>query len=358
MTLMRDHKGERPVLITGGAGFVGCNLASALASRGERVLVLDSMARFGAHENAHWLKGQHRDRVEIQTGDVRDPDIVRSTVSRAQAVIHLAAQVAVTTSIDNPADDFEVNARGTLNVLEAVRQCNPDAPILFASTNKVYGSLFADVDMQRSGSRCEPPHRVAQTGIHEDAPLDFHSPYGCSKGAADQYVRDYARVFGLRTAVMRMSCIYGPRQFGNEDQGWIAHFILRAIQGSQITIYGDGLQVRDALHIDDAAAAWLSVLDQRAQVKGRVFNLGGGPENTISLHELLDAIEELRGERPAVCHAASRPGDQPWYVSDTRALRAATGWEPSIPLSQGLRSLSHWLEARFGSEHYRAIGAR
>jgi CDP-paratose 2-epimerase len=347
---------ERPVLVTGGAGFVGCNIAAALARRGQNVTVFDSFARHGAHENAHWLKSQCGDRIEIQTADIRDSEAVDAAVARASAVIHLAAQVAVTTSLDNPRDDFEINARGTLNVLEAVRQLSPAAPILFASTNKVYGSLFADAAVRRSGSRCEPTNPTAQTGIGEEAPLDFHSPYGCSKGAADQYVRDYARVFGLRSAVMRMSCIYGPRQFGTEDQGWIAHFMLQALAGNPITIYGNGLQVRDALHIEDAVSAWLAVLDRIDALKGGVFNLGGGPGNALSLRELLDIIGALLGSRPPTIHAEMRPGDQPWYVSDTRALCNATGWQPQIALNEGLRTLWQWLETR-SSQPLRAVGA-
>jgi CDP-paratose 2-epimerase len=359
MTLVRDRFGsERPVLITGGAGFIGCNMVAAFASRGRDVLVFDNLARPGAHENAHWLKGRFGERVDIQSGDVRDGESLRTAVARASAVIHLAAQVAVTTSLDRPIDDFEINARGTLNVLEAIRELNPAAPLLFASTNKVYGSLFADAEVRREGSRCAPADDVAQSGIGEEAPLDFHSPYGCSKGAADQYVRDYGRVFGLRTAVLRMSCIYGPRQFGTEDQGWIAHFMLQALAGNPITIYGDGLQVRDALHIDDAVAAWVAVLDRIDPLKGRVFNLGGGPANTVSLRELLDCIEQLRGERPEITYAAMRPGDQPWYVSDTRALHEATAWQPRIALPEGLRTLWQWLETRVARPTLQAVGAR
>ena len=359
MTLRHESfGGERPVLITGGAGFIGCNMAAAFAARGRNVLVFDNLARPGAHENAHWLKGRFGDRVNIHTGDIRDAESVRDAVAHASAVIHLAAQVAVTMSLDRPLDDFEINGRGTLNVLEAIRELNPAAPLLFASTNKVYGSLFGDAGVRRGGSRCEPADDVAQTGIGEEAPLDFHSPYGCSKGAADQYVRDYARVFGLRSAVMRMSCIYGPRQFGTEDQGWIAHFMLQALAGNPITIYGDGLQVRDALHIEDAVAAWLAVLDEIDALKGSVFNLGGGPANTLSLRELLDFIEELRGEAAEVAFSATRPGDQPWYVSDTRALSAATGWQPTIALPAGLRTLWQWLERRVAPARLQAVGAR
>jgi CDP-paratose 2-epimerase len=357
MTRMQDRSfAERPVLITGGAGFIGCNIASALAQRGRAVLVFDSFARPGVHENAHWLKSRWGDRIDIQTGDVRDQEAVSAAVARASAVIQLAAQVAVTTSLERPVDDFEINARGTLNVLEAVRRLNPAAPVLFASTNKVYGSLFADSDVRRSGSRRVPANEAAQTGIAEEAPLDFHSPYGCSKGAADQYVRDYGRVFGLRTAVLRMSCIYGPRQFGTEDQGWIAHFMLQALAGNPITIYGDGLQVRDALHVDDAVAAWLAVLDQIDAVRGPVFNLGGGPQNTLSLNELLGFLAEMQGEPPAVVYADMRPGDQPWYVSDTRALRQATGWQSKIALAEGLHTLWQWLDMRF-RQSLQAVGA-
>jgi CDP-paratose 2-epimerase len=351
----RDRR-EHPVLITGGAGFIGCNLAAALAARGTDVLVLDSLSRHGARENAHWLKRRYGDRVMIETADIRDTDAVQRAVGCAAHVLHLAAQVAVTTSLDQPTADFEVNARGTLNVLEAVRQRNPDAAVVFASTNKVYGGLFETTAMRRATTRYEPPSDLARSGVSEERPLDFHSPYGCSKGAADQYVRDYARVFGLRTAVLRMSCIYGPRQFGTEDQGWIAHFILQAIRHNAITVYGDGLQVRDALHVDDAVAAWLRVLDEIDDVKGSVFNLGGGPRNTISLCELLELIAQELGERPAVSYSATRPGDQPWYVSDTRALRAATGWQPAIALRDGLASLSDWLQSRFGAPALQALG--
>jgi CDP-paratose 2-epimerase len=356
MTGRGDTLGERPVLITGGAGFIGCNLAASLAQRGRSVLIFDNLGRRGVRENAHWLKSQFGDRIAIETGDIRDSAAVGAAVARACDVLHLAAQVAVTTSLDRPSDDFEINARGTLNILEAVRRGNPGAAVLFASTNKVYGGLFDATDMQSTASRCEPASDLAHSGIGEDTPLDFHSPYGCSKGAADQYVRDYARVFGLRTAVLRMSCIYGPRQFGTEDQGWIAHFILRAIGGDPITIYGDGLQVRDALHVDDAVAAWLQVLDGIEPLKGRVFNLGGGPANTLSLRELLAFLEQC-GERPIVSYAATRPGDQPWYVSDTRALRAATGWTPRIALPEGLHSLMAWLQSRFGPPALQAVGA-
>src|SRR5436190_5799240 len=336
------HPRSRPILITGGSGFIGCNLADALAARGDRILLFDNFSRPGADEHARWLKDRHGDRIEIEDADIRHAERVQAAVRRASAVLHLAAQVAVTTSLADPIEDFEINARGTLNVLEAVRAQNREAPVLFASTNEVYGRLLPDGSVVRSSNRYVPIDGRLSQGVREDAPLDFHSPYGCSKGAADQYVRDYARVFGLRTAVLRMSCIYGPRQFGTEDQGWIAHFMLQALAGNPITIYGDGLQVRDALHIDDAVAAWLAVLDRINAQKGRVFNLGGGPENTLSLNELLDFITQQQGERPALLNGEARPGDQPWYVSETRALHDATGWRPKVASSEGLHTLWRW----------------
>jgi CDP-paratose 2-epimerase len=336
------------VLVTGGCGFIGCNLIDALLSRGNRVLALDSFARPGATENADWLKRRHGDALEIQSVDVRDAEAVTFAVKDATAVLHLAAQVAVTTSLDNPREDFGINAVGTLNVLEAVRCHNPAAPVLFASTNKVYGALGGIGEVVRRDRRYIPCNPGFAPGVSEQTPLDFYSPYGCSKGTADQYVHDYARVFGLRTAVLRMSCIYGPRQFGTEDQGWIAHFLRQAMQGKTVTLYGDGYQVRDALFIDDAVEAWLAVLDSIEHLSGRVFNLGGGPDNTTSLLEMMDRIAELRGSRPRVRHEPWRPGDQPWYVSDVRSLTEAVGWRPRMSLDDGLRRLDHWLESRFG----------
>jgi len=338
-----------PVLITGGSGFIGCNIADTLAERGQQVRIADNLSRIGAEEHAHWLKRRHGKRIEIDTVDVRDAEAIKRTVRDVSAVLHLAGQVAVTTSLDRPTEDFEINARGTLNVLEAVRTSNPEAPVLFASTNKVYGRLLDQESVRRQEARYVPTREEMSWGIAEDTPLDFHSPYGCSKGAADQYVADYARVFGLRTAVLRMSCIYGPRQFGTEDQGWIAHFLLRVLHSKPIVIYGDGLQVRDALHVSDAVAAWITVLDHIDDVSGRVFNLGGGTQNTVSLLELIELISELRGVRPEITFAPWRPGDQPWYVSRIRALSDALGWRPRVNLREGLRTLDAWLEHRFGA---------
>lgn len=335
------------ILVTGGCGFIGCNLADALAASGRDVLVLDNFSRVGSRENAEWLKRRHGDRVAILQADLVNASAVGNAVARARAVLHLAAQVAVTTSLADPLADFEVNARGTLNLLEAVRRRAPDAPVIFASTNKVYGRLLALDQVRCDGDRYAPAPDIFARGVPENAPLDFYSPYGCSKGAADQYVRDYARVLGLRTVVLRMSCVYGPRQFGTEDQGWVAHFLIKATRGEPITIYGDGCQVRDILYIDDAIAAWLAALARIDEVSGRVFNLGGGPDNALSLNGLLDIIARLRGRRACVSFAAWRPGDQPWYVSDISALAAALDWRPRVRLDEGLSALHRWLALRF-----------
>jgi CDP-paratose 2-epimerase len=335
------------VLVTGGCGFLGCNLADALAQRGEDVLILDNLSRAGTEENAEWLKARHRKRIALEAADIRDFEAVKQCMHAARAVLHLAAQVAVTTSLDRPGEDLEINTRGTLNVLESVRLVNPRAPVIFASTNKVYGKLLGDDEVVLSGQRYAPLAPHLRSGVSERTPIDLYSPYGCSKGAADQYVRDYARVFGLRTVVLRMSCIYGPRQFGNEDQGWIAHFLLRAIRNSPINVYGTGYQVRDALYVDDAVAAWLGALERIDAISGRIFNLGGGATNAISLRELIGLIAQLRGAELRLRFERWRPGDQPWYVSDISAISRALGWSPRTPLREGLRALERWLDGRF-----------
>jgi CDP-paratose 2-epimerase len=342
------NRGNKPILVTGGCGFIGCNLADRLAGRGDEVIVLDNCVRAGARENAQWLKSRHRERVNIAIGDVRDSISVIDAVREARAVLHLAAQVAVTSSLEHPLDDFETNARGTFNVLEAVRLHNPSAPVVFASTNKVYGRLVDDAQIRRSDRRYVLADSELARGVSETARLDFFSPYGCSKGTADQYVRDYARVFGLRTVVMRMSCIYGPRQFGTEDQGWIAHFLLSALRGDPLTIYGDGRQVRDALYVADATGAWIAVLDQIDRTRGQIFNLGGGLANSVSLIELIELIARLTGHEINYSFGDWRPGDQPWYVSDIGALSSVVGWKPAISLVDGLSSMQDWLESRFG----------
>ena len=277
----------------------GANLAHRLLEGGERVLVLDSLARAGVEENLRWLRETHGERLEVMIADVRDAAAVRDAVDRSRRIFHFAAQVAVTTSLIDPREDFAVNAQGTLNVLEAARAQRTPPSVVFTSTNKVYGSLD-DVELACDGRRYDPVDpTICARGIGESRSLDFHSPYGCSKGTADQYVVDYARSFGLPTVVFRMSCIYGPHQFGTEDQGWVAHFLIRALEGKPITLYGDGKQVRDILFVEDLVDAFLLASRNAGRLAGRAFNIGGGARNAISLLELLGLIEAMHGERPA-----------------------------------------------------------
>jgi CDP-paratose 2-epimerase len=341
------------VLVTGGAGFIGTNLVRALAESGRDVLVLDNFARPGVEKNALWLTSHWADRVRVVRGDVRDAAGVASWVRGAASVFHLAAQVAVTTSLTDPILDFEVNARGTLNVLEALRSHPCPPPLVFTSTNKVYGAL-PDVRLIKRVNRYEPASSNGiQAGISEDRPLDFHSPYGCSKGAADQYVLDYARSFDLPCVVFRMSCIYGPHQWGNEDQGWLAHFVLSALRQLPLTLYGDGLQVRDALFVDDLVDALITASERAADLGGRAFNIGGGPSNTTSLIEALNSISALVGRLPPLDREQERVGDQKYYVSNTGSFQRATGWMPKVGLAEGLERLTAWLRENHarGSEH-------
>jgi CDP-paratose 2-epimerase len=338
---------EGHVLVTGGAGFLGTNICDALASRGRRVLVYDNLSRPRVGENAAWLRSKHPRNVKFVAGDVRDETDVREAVKGAAGVIHLAAQVAVTTSVIRPIEDFEINARGTLNLLEAVAHHAPDAPVLFASTNKVYGKLIGDDGFRRAGERYVPLDSRQASGFSESTPLSFYSPYGCSKGVADQYAIDYARVFGLKTCVFRMSCLYGPHQYGNEDQGWVAHFLISALLNRPISIYGDGYQVRDVLYVDDAVAAYLLALDNIDRVAGSAFNLGGGPGNALSLRELLRQLKDISGRNPLVSYHPWRPGDQRWYVSDTTAISQALGWNPKVNADAGLHRLADWVREAF-----------
>lgn len=333
---------SRPVLITGGAGFIGCNLADRLASEGERVIVYDSLARPGVEHNLDWLLDRHPGQVEAVRGDVRDRDALAGIVREAGAVFHFAAQVAVTTSLVDPREDFDVNLLGTVNLLEAVRRRSEPIPVIFASTNKVYGHL-SDLDYEVAGDRYMPRGSLALRGIDERRPLDFHTPYGCSKGGADQYVLDHARSFGVPTAVFRMSCIYGRRQMGTEDQGWVAHFLIRALAGEPITIYGDGRQVRDILDVADAVEAYVRLWRRIDQFAGRAFNLGGGPANAVSLLGLIDHIGVLTGRRVLLAFDDWREGDQRWFVADTHAARKALDLPAPLPWRQGVAGLARWL---------------
>jgi CDP-paratose 2-epimerase len=336
------------VLITGGAGFVGTNLADRLLGAGRRVTILDNLSRAGVEANVRWLSQKHGSLLRVEVGDVRRPEAVAAAMRGATQVFHSAAQVAVTTSIDDPLADFETNARGTVNVLEAARAQPAIPSVVFTSTNKVYGA-FEDVSLSEGPTRYEPrDRRLRASGVGESRPLAFHSPHGCSKGAADQYVLDYARTFAVPAVVFRMSCIYGPHQFGTEDQGWVAHFLIRAIEGRPLTIYGDGKQVRDVLFVDDLVEALLLAQADAETLAGRPFNVGGGPGNTISLLELLDLVRGLHGTLPPVAFGGWRTGDQRHYVSDVRQLQAATGWRPRTAVPEGTAALYEWLLASRG----------
>jgi CDP-paratose 2-epimerase len=334
-----------PTLITGGAGFIGTNTADRLLRQGRRVRIVDDLSRPGVERNLAWLEGEHGSALEVEIGDVVDAQLMRRAVAGVEAVFHFAAQVAVTTSLADPVRDAEVNVRGTMQLLEAVRARPRPPAVLFTSTNKVYGSL-GDVELREGRERYMPTeHALAVHGIGEDRPLAFCTPYGCSKGAADQYVLDYAASYGVPSVVFRMSCIYGPHQFGTEDQGWVAHFLISALEDRPITIYGDGKQLRDVLFVDDLVDALLTARGSARELAGRAFNMGGGPANTISLLELMAMIAELTGETPEVAMSPWRQGDQRYYVSDTRAFERATGWRPTVDPERGVAALCSWLGA-------------
>jgi CDP-paratose 2-epimerase len=324
-------------LVTGGVGFIGTNLSHRLLSDGYEVILFDNLSRASVQHNLEWLKAKHGKQLQFVQGDVRDFDAVQAAIRNVDVVFHLAAQVAVTTSVSNPREDFLINAQGTLNVLEAARRQEPMPVVLYTSTNKVYGGLDHLRVVERS-SRYE--FENLPDGVAETCPLDFHSPYGCSKGAADQYVRDYHRIYGLPSIVFRMSCIYGPHQFGNEDQGWVAHFCLTGIRGGHITIYGDGKQVRDLLYVDDLVELMLRAYKNIIRIAGQVFNVGGGPTNTISVWtEFRDVLRPLIDKLPLMNFDEFRPGDQKIYVSDIRKAQTQLGWAPSVKIAEGLGML-------------------
>lgn len=329
-------------LITGGCGFVGSNLAAARLAQGQSVVCFDNLSRPGSERNLDFLRALHSPGFEFVEGDIRDQEAVARVVGRYEpaAIFHLAAQVAVTTSVESPRQDFEINAGGTLNVLEAVRESGRKTPIFYTSTNKVYGGMEQVQIVERDGRY---DYLCLPAGVTEDQPLDFHSPYGCSKGAADQYVRDYSRIYGIPTVVFRMSCQYGPRQFGNEDQGWVAHFVIAAIKGRDIQIYGDGRQVRDVLYVDDLLAAFEAAERNIARAAGRVYNIGGGRRNVISLLDLVGVLERITGRTIKTHFADWRPGDQRVYISDITRARAELNWEPRVTWAEGVRRLYKWV---------------
>lgn len=330
-------------LVTGGAGFIGCNLSQALAAQGHRVRIYDNLSRPGVRANLEWLTSQHGEVITLVEASVADRASIRQAVTGVDGVFHLAAQVAVTTSLEQPLADFETNLQGTVELLEALRALPSPPPLVYTSTNKVYGCLL-DVEMLELERRWSPADVVlARRGIAETRPLEFRSPYGCSKGAADQYVLDYAKSFGLPATVFRMSCIYGPHQMGSEAQGWVAHMLMRAIDHQPITIFGDGKQVRDVLYVDDLVDALQRGWKHIGRLAGKAFNVGGGPDNTLSLLELMDTISAIHGRAPELSFEGWRTADQKYYASDTRALQRESGWSPQVRVQAGVKRLYHWL---------------
>lgn len=329
-------------IITGGAGFIGCHAAARFRRAGHHVALVDNLSRRGARANLDWLGEQGID--DFIEADVRDARAMSDLLARhadADAVLHLASQVAVTTSVLDPRDDFETNALGTFNVLEAVRNIAQGRPaVLYSSTNKVYGNLEHVRIVERDGRYA---YEGRPFGIDEAEPLDFHSPYGCSKGAGDQYVRDYARIYGLRTVVFRQSCIYGTRQMGIEDQGWIAWLCAAATLGRPFTIYGDGKQIRDTLWVDDLIDAYERAFERIEAVRGEVFNVGGGPSNTLSLRELVAALGRKLGRPLDPAYSDWRPGDQRVFVADIRKAGRVLGWKPTVSTSEGIDRLLDWV---------------
>lgn len=331
-------------LVTGGAGFIGSNYVSRLIERGEKVTIYDNLSRAGAPRNLKWLTETYgTPAFKLVEGDVRDGALLAETAKDADVIVHLAAQVAVTTSVTDPRNDFEINALGTFNVVEAARLSGGNPAVIYASTNKVYGGMD-DVEVVEGETRWG--YKDLPFGAPETQPLDFHSPYGCSKGAGDQYVRDYARIYDLRSVVLRQSCIYGPRQFGVEDQGWVAWFIIAAVTGKSMSIYGDGKQVRDLLHVYDLLDAYDAAIQKIDTIKGDIFNIGGGPENVLSVwSEFGPMLEKLLGRTIPVARGDWRPGDQKVFVADIRKAEETLGWTPKYNVEAGIKQLFDWVNA-------------
>ena len=329
------------ILITGGAGFIGVNCAYYYAKKGHKVVIFDNLSRAGSSKNLEWV--QNECEIEFFKGDLRkfvDLVDVFSNKGKFDLILHLAAQVAVTTSVTDPYDDFEINAVGTFNLLETTRRYSPNAVLIYASTNKVYGEM-EDLNIIKNNGRYM--YRDLSEGVNETRNLDFHSPYGCSKGAADQYCRDYFRIYGLKTIVLRQSCIYGYRQFGIEDQGWVAWFCIASALGKPITIYGDGKQIRDVLFIDDLIKAFELAYKSRNKAVGQIYNIGGGPENTLSLLELLRFLEKQKGKKIPIKYDEWRPGDQKVFIGNITKAKRELGWEPTVNPVDGVKKLYSWV---------------
>ncbi len=341
------------IVVIGGAGFIGCNVADHYLKNNHHVTVFDNFSRKGTLQNLHWLQAKHGKSLSVVQGDVRvDFNKLKATVSKADMVFHLAAQVAVTTSVVDPREDFEINALGTFNVLEAIRLSGNKPVVLYSSTNKVYGGMEHVKIVERNG---EYDYESLPLGVGEQEQLDFHSPYGCSKGTADQYMIDYSRIYGLKTVVFRQSCIYGYRQFGVEDQGWVAHFTISAMFNRPLSIYGDGKQVRDVLFIDDLVRAYDMATKRIDVTAGKAYNIGGGPNKKMSLLKLIAYLEKFFGKKLSYSFADWRPGDQRVFVCDIRKAKNEFGWEPEIGVEEGVRLLAEWVKQNkeeFGSIYF------
>jgi CDP-paratose 2-epimerase len=333
---MKKHR----LLVTGGAGFIGVNAARRFLQEKWEVTVWDNLMRRGAEKNLEWLR--QFGPVQFDKIDLRHDKELANRIQgkHFDMVLHCAAQVAVTTSVANPRHDMENNLLATFNLLEVVRQFCPGAFFIFASTNKVYGGMEDTPVVERNG-RYEWAN--LPKGVSENQPLDFHSPYGCSKGAADQYVHDYSRIYGLSTTCFRQSCIYGYRQFGMEDQGWVAWFLIAHALGRPLTVFGDGKQTRDILFVDDLIDAYCLAWENRKKVAGQVYNIGGGPKNQFSLKELIRVMESETGRPVQLSFAKARPGDQRVFVADIRKAFNDFGWRPLCPAKEGIRKLNKWV---------------
>jgi CDP-paratose 2-epimerase len=342
------------VLVTGGAGFVGAHTSEYYAKRGDDVVVFDNLSRGETLKSANksidsinynWNQLKKYENIELVRGDIRKAQDIAKAAEGVDAIIHTAAQVAVTSSVENPRMDFEINALGTFNVLEAARNSGNDTAVVYCSTNKVYGENVNQISIKEEETRYTFD---GMPGVPETLSIDLceHTPYGVSKLAGDLYVQDYAKLYGMKTGVFRMSCIYGTGQFGNEDQGWVAHFVISTVTGKPLTIYGDGKQVRDVLYATDLVRAYDLFLE--SNIKDAVYNMGGGPENTISLLELLDTLEDATGKRSSISYSDWRPSDQKVYISDISKAKKELGWEPKIATGEGIRKLITWIEENKG----------
>jgi CDP-paratose 2-epimerase len=346
---VKERNERRPVLITGGAGFIGTNLAHRLLSAGRPVVIFDNFSRPGVKHNLRALRAAHGDDTQVLAADVRDELALQRAVAACSTVFHLASQPLADQEVPDPIGQFETNARGTLNLLEAIRSAAAPPALVYTSTSRVYGPLD-HIPLREAGDRYEPEDPVLlRSGVSESHPLDLYGLNGCSKGAGDQYVLDYARTFGLSATVLRLSCVYGPYQTGAPGRGWVAECLARVLRSEPVTIYGDGRQVRDLLYVDDLVDALLIAEEKMGMLRGRAFNIGGGPERTLSPRELVRLVGDLSGESPRVAYEPWRASDQRYYVSDTSLFGTLAGWQPRTAVRAGVESLYRWMRDAAGA---------